>query len=45
MGLDRHQLGPQSPATVPPARQLAGMAYDTGVSQLLLFGGIAVGLR
>ncbi len=33
----------QSPATVPPARQLAAMAYDTATSQLLLFGGNSSG--
>ena len=31
----------QSPATVPPARQLAGMAYDAGVAQIVLFGGMS----
>jgi hypothetical protein len=29
----------QSPATIPPARSQASMAYDTAASQLVLFGG------
>ena len=33
-----------SPATSPPARSGASLAYDSGTSQLVLFGGASVGI-
>ena len=33
----------QDPATRPPARQQAGMAYDSVAHQVILFGGVGGG--